>query len=108
MIVPVRALSDITLARWVESGIGNSFKLETALDSGSSGSITDFTGLQPSFFGQGLVLPILMAALLTAVTLIFTAIVLDRRVINAIYDEYDLLDEGPGGGQAVRPVASPA
>ncbi|MEV4418907.1 ATP-binding cassette domain-containing protein [Patulibacter sp. NPDC049589] len=107
MIAPIKALSDITLARWTLSGIGNSLELAGSVS--STEGLSDATGLRGEFFNSGLIQPILMIALLSAVTLVFTAIVLDRRVVNAIYDEYDLLDEGPGGGApAVRPAATAA
>ena len=98
MIAPIKALSDITLARWALSGIGN------ALDLGAniSSELGTVTGLEGSFFNQGIVQPIIMIALLSGVTLVFTAIILDRRVVGAIYDEYDLLDEPSGPGSVPR------
>lgn len=89
MIAPIRALSDVTLSRWALSGIGNALEL----GSGISSELSTVTGLEGSFFNAGLLRPALMIALLSGVTLVFAAILLDRRVINAIYDEYDLLDE---------------
>jgi ABC-type multidrug transport system ATPase subunit len=91
MIAPIKALSDITLARWALAGIGGALDLGPNISS----DLSTVTGLEGSFFGQGILQPMIMIALLSGVTLVFTAIVLDRRVINAIYDEYDLLDDGP-------------
>jgi ABC-type multidrug transport system ATPase subunit/ABC-type multidrug transport system permease subunit len=104
MIAPIKALSDITLSRWALSGIGNSLDLGP----GISSDLSTVTGLEGSFFAQGIVQPIVMIALLSGVVLVFTAIVLDRRVINANYDEYDLLDETPPPSGAVRAADAPA
>jgi ABC-type multidrug transport system ATPase subunit len=101
MIPPIKALSDITLSRWALSGIGNALEL----GSGISSDLSSVTGLEGSFFNAGLVQPALMIALLSGVTLVFAAIVLDRRVINAIYDEYDLLDD-PAPPAAVRATSA--
>jgi hypothetical protein len=102
MIAPIKALSDITLARWALSGIGNALDL----GGGISSDLSTVTGLEGSFFNQGIAQPMIMIALLSGVTLIFTAIVLDRRVINAIYDEYDLLDDASPSGGAPRAAPS--
>jgi len=104
MIAPIKALSDITLARWALSGIGNSLNLGP----GISSDLSTVTGLEGSFFAQGVVQPMVMIALLSGVVLVFTAIVLDRRVINAIYDEYDLLDDAAPPTGAVRAAQTPA
>ncbi|CAB4911916.1 unannotated protein [freshwater metagenome] len=104
MIAPIKALSDVTLARWALSGIGNALDLGP----GISSDLSTVTGLEGSFFAQGIVQPMVMIALLSGVVLVFTAIVLDRRVINAIYDEYDLLDEDAppaGAKRSPQPAA---
>ena len=69
---PIRALSDITLARWTLAGIGNSLKLGPSVE--ATDGLSDATGLQGSFFNSGLLQPILMIALLSGVVLVFTAI----------------------------------
>lgn len=103
MIPPVKALSDITLARWALGGIGNSLQLGPAISS----DLASVTGLAGSFFNQGILQPMMMIGLLSLVLLVFTVIILDRRVGNAIYDEYDLIDDGPGPGPSAARAASP-
>lgn len=105
MIAPIKALSDITLARWALGGIGNALQLGPAISS----DLATVTGLSGSFFNQGILQPMLMIALLSLILLVFTVIILDRRVGDAIYDEYDLIDDdGPGhdGGRPATAVAS--
>lgn len=85
MIDPVRLLSDMTLSRWALSGIGGSLDL----GAGISSELRTATGLEGSFFADGVGRPLLMIALLSVVTLFLAAIVLDRRVTAAVYDEYD-------------------
>ncbi|WP_320672241.1 ATP-binding cassette domain-containing protein [Patulibacter defluvii] len=87
MIDPVRVLSDMTLSRWALSGIGGSLDL----GAGISSELRTATGLEGSFFADGVGQPLLMIGMLTVVTLVFAAVLLDRRVAAAVYDEYDLV-----------------
>lgn len=104
MIPPVKALSDLTLARWALGGIGDSLQLGPAISS----DLATVTGLTGSFFNQGILQPMMMIGLLSLIVLVFTVIILERRVSNVIYDEYDLIDDGPGpsGARGATPVTS--
>lgn len=59
------------------------------LGAGISSELRTATGLEGSFFADGVGRPLLMIGLLSVVTLFLAAIVLDRRVTVAVYDEYD-------------------
>ena len=88
MIEPVRVLSDVTLSRWALAGIGGALEL----GGGISNELRTATGLEGSFFSDGLGRPLIMMAMLTVVALFVAAVVLDRRLIGAVYDEYDVVD----------------
>ncbi len=88
MIEPIRLVSDLMISRWALAGIGGSLEL----GDGISNELRTATGLEASFFQDGIGRPLVMIGLLTVVVLFVSAVVLDRRLLGAVYDEYDVVD----------------